>query len=68
MNNGIVKWYNATKGFGFIQPDAGGDDIFVHRSSIAPGEMLEDGQRVLYDVEPDRKDPSKFCAVNVRIA
>ena len=54
---GTVKWFNDAKGFGFITPDEGGDDVFVHISAVnasgLPG--LEDGQRVTFETEPDRR-------------
>ena len=70
MNNGTVKWFNETKGFGFISNDEGGDDVFVHFSAIL-GEgfkTLYEGQKVTYDTEPDPKNSSKLRAVNVRVA
>lgn len=69
MNSGTVKWFNAEKGFGFITNDDGSGDVFVHFSSIVGDgqyKSLQDGQRVTYDTEPDRKDPNKQCAVNVQ--
>lgn len=70
MNNGTVKWFNADKGYGFISNDNGGEDVFVHYSSIVSNgyKSLEEGQKVTYDTETDRKDSRKKCAVNVRIA
>ncbi|WP_294855603.1 cold-shock protein [uncultured Oscillibacter sp.] len=70
MNIGTVKWFNSEKGFGFISNDNGGDDLFVHFSSIASSgyKSLEDGQRVTFDIEKDPKDDRKFRAVDVRIA
>ena len=70
MNNGTVKWFNADKGYGFISNDNGGDDVFVHFSSIVTDgyKSLEEGQKVVYDTEVDRKNSSKMCAVNVRVA
>ena len=67
MNNGTVKWFNADKGFGFISNDNGGEDVFVHFSSIN-GEgykSLDEGQKVTYDVEQDPKNASKLRATNV---
>jgi CspA family cold shock protein len=62
---GIVKWFNAEKGFGFIERE-GGDDVFVHFSAIQGDgyRSLEDGQRVEFDVGPGRKGEE---ALNVRV-
>ena len=56
MANGTVKWYNPTKGFGFIQPDNGGKDVFVHASALerAGIRSLDDGQKVTFDVQEGR--------------
>ena len=56
MNNGTVKFYNSTKGFGFITPDDGGKDAFVHVSAVerAGLSLLNDGQKLSYDVEAGR--------------
>ena len=70
MNRGTVKWFNEGKGFGFISNDEGGDDVFVHFSSIV-GEgfkSLVEGQHVTYSTEQDPKNSSKLRAVNVCIA
>ncbi|HUT23566.1 MAG TPA: cold-shock protein [Sumerlaeia bacterium] len=65
MSTGTVKWFNEKKGFGFIQPDDGGDDLFVHHSSIeAEGyRTLREGQKVEYEVGQGQKGPQ---ARNVR--
>ena len=57
MAQGAVKWFNPTKGFGFIQPDEGGADVFVHISAVERAGMagLNEGQRVSYELERDRK-------------
>jgi CspA family cold shock protein len=56
MANGSVKWFNATKGFGFIEPENGGKDIFVHISAVERAGLssLNDGQKVSFDVERGR--------------
>ncbi len=56
MANGTVKWFNATKGFGFIQPASGGKDVFVHISAVERAGLtgLADDQKVTYDVESGR--------------
>ena len=56
MANGTVKWFNATKGFGFIAPDEGGKDVFVHISAVERAGLtgLADNQKVTYDVEAGR--------------
>ena len=68
MYHGTVKWFNETKGFGFISNDEGGDDVFVHFSAIMTDgfKTLAEGQKVSYDTEPDPKNSSKLRAVNVR--
>jgi cold shock protein len=55
--NGTVKFFNADKGYGFIKPDAGGADIFVHVSAVQTSGIgsLSEGQRIRYETEPDRK-------------
>ena len=59
MSTGTVKWFNEGKGFGFIVPDAGGDDVFVHHSSIvAEGyRTLQEGQKVDFETGEGRKGP-----------
>ncbi|WP_297799897.1 cold-shock protein [uncultured Brevundimonas sp.] len=56
MANGTVKWFNSTKGYGFIAPDAGGSDVFVHISAVEAAGLrgLNDGQAVSYELETDR--------------
>jgi len=67
MATGTVKWFNADKGFGFIQQDDGGADVFVHFSAIAMDgyRSLDENQKVEYDVEQGSKGPQ---AANVRSA
>jgi CspA family cold shock protein len=57
MSIGTVKWFNDTKGFGFIQPDDGGKDVFVHISAVERAGMnnLIEGQKVSYEMETDRR-------------
>ncbi|MFD2647520.1 cold-shock protein [Devosia albogilva] len=68
MITGTVKFYNSTKGFGFISPDAGGKDAFVHVSAIERAGLtgLGEGQKVSYDVEQGRD--GRESAVNLQIA
>jgi CspA family cold shock protein len=60
MATGTVKWFNESKGFGFIAQDSGGDDVFVHFSAIQGGgfKTLAEGQKVSYDVEQGPKGPA----------
>ena len=57
MATGTVKWYNETKGYGFIQPDSGGKDVFVHATALERASLrgLAEGQKVSYEVEFDRR-------------
>lgn len=69
MSSGTVKWFNATKGFGFITPDEGGSDVFVHISAVERSGLmgLSDGQKVTYDIVADRRS-GKSSAENLRAA
>ncbi|GCA53143.1 MULTISPECIES: cold-shock protein [Sinorhizobium] len=69
MNSGTVKWFNSTKGFGFIQPDDGATDVFVHASAVERAGMrsLVEGQKVTYDIVRDNKS-GKSSADNLRAA
>ena len=66
MATGTVKWFNATKGFGFIQPDTGGKDVFVHISAVEKAGLsnLNEGAKVSYDIVTDR---GKESAGNLRV-
>jgi cold shock protein len=57
MPTGIVKWFNGTKGYGFIQPDTGGPDVFVHISAVERSGLkgLNEGQKITYEIVPDRR-------------
>jgi cold shock protein len=65
---GVVKWFNPTKGFGFIQPDDGSGDVFVHVSAVEQAGLggLAEGQPISYDLEQDRRT-GKTSAVNLRL-
>ena len=65
MSQGTVKWFNAEKGFGFITPDEGGADLFVHHSAIQSrgSRTLEENQRVSFDIAQGQKGPQ---ATNVQ--
>jgi CspA family cold shock protein len=68
MANGTVKWFNTTKGFGFIAPEDGGKDVFVHISAVERAGLtgLADNQKVTYDLEAGRDGREK--AVNIALA
>jgi CspA family cold shock protein len=65
MSNGTVKWFNATKGYGFIQPEEGGADVFVHISAVEKAGLrgLNEGQRVSFELQSER---GKTAAVNLK--
>jgi CspA family cold shock protein len=67
MATGTVKWYNETKGYGFILPDNGGKDVFVHATAVERAGMrgLAEGQKVSYEVEADRRT-GKESATNLQ--
>lgn len=60
MANGTVKWFNATKGFGFIQPEDGGNDVFVHISAVEAAGLngLQDNQKISFELVEDRRGRS----------
>jgi cold shock protein len=66
MATGTVKWFNATKGYGFIVPQDGGKDVFVHITAVQAAGLngLNDGQRVSYEVQMER---GKAAATNLRL-
>jgi CspA family cold shock protein len=68
MATGTVKWFNPTKGFGFIQPEGGGQDVFVHISAVEQAGLrgLNEGQLVAYDLEQDRRS-GKTSATNLKV-
>ncbi len=67
MATGTVKWYNTQKGFGFIAPDDGGKDVFVHATALEAGGIrsLNDGQAVTFETKEER---GKIAATNLRVA
>ena len=69
MSKGTVKWFNAQKGYGFIQPDDGGKDVFVHISAVERAGMfsLAEGQKVSFEIVRDRKS-GKNAADNLQAA
>lgn len=68
MANGTVKWFNSTKGFGFIQPEGGSKDVFVHISAVERSglQTLNDGQKVTFDLEAGRD--GRESATNLALA
>lgn len=69
MNTGTVKFYNDQRGFGFITPDAGGSDVFVHATALERAGLrgLREGQKVSYDVREDRRS-GKLAVDNIQAA
>jgi CspA family cold shock protein len=69
MNKGTVKWFNNQKGFGFIQPEGGGNDVFVHISAVERAGLgaLNEGQKVSFEVVANRRT-GKSAAENLRAA
>jgi cold shock protein len=68
MATGTGKWFNSQKGFGFIQPDGGGQDVFVHISAVERAGMsdLREGDKLSFDLEDDRKGGGKKSAANLK--
>lgn len=66
MAKGTVKWFNATKGYGFIEPETGGKDVFVHISAVEQAGLrsLNEGQKIEYELKSDR---GKESATNLRV-
>ncbi|WP_072393591.1 cold-shock protein [Hyphomicrobium sp. CS1GBMeth3] len=69
MNTGTVKFYNGQKGYGFIAPDNGGSDVFVHASALERAGLtsLTEGQKVSFDTEQDRRS-GKTAVVNIQVS
>ncbi len=66
MKTGVVQWFNATKGYGFIRPDEGGNDVFVHITALekAGVSSLKEGQKIAYELDTNR---GKTSAVNLKL-
>jgi cold shock protein len=67
-DRGVVKWFNGQKGYGFIQPDDGGKDVFVHNSAVERAGLshLNEGQKISFELKADRKT-GKMNADNLRV-
>lgn len=67
MPNGTVKWFNTTKGYGFIEPDDGGKDAFVHVTAVESSGIakLTDGLRIAYELQPDRN--GRMAAMDLKV-
>jgi cold shock protein len=68
LSNGTVKWFNSQKGFGFIEPEGGGKDVFVHITALERAGLstLNEGQKVSFDIVADRRT-GKSAAENLRV-
>ncbi|CAN5390647.1 cold-shock protein [soil metagenome] len=68
MSTGTVKWFNGAKGYGFIQPDEGGADVFVHISAVESAGLrsLDEGQKVTFELERDKRS-GKMSAGNLQV-
>ena len=67
MSKGTLKWFNTQKGYGFIQPEDGSNDVFVHHRGRAPGLRAQEGQKVTFEVVANRKT-GKASAENLQAA
>ena len=69
MPSGTVKWFNSTKGYGFIQPDNGSKDVFVHISAVEAAGLrsLADGQKITFEEQADKRS-GKMSAVNLKVS
>ena len=68
MTNGTVKWFNSTKGFGFIQPDGGGSDVFVHITAVQKAGLqgLDEGQKIQFEVATDDRT-GRSSATDIKV-